>query len=409
MSFDAKTAVKKLNYKGRHQGDCEFKQRTMRILMANYEFPPIGGGAGKANLCLLKQYAGKDELVIDVLTSAPKPGFTTEKFADNITIYKVGLHKKSLHFWRKVEVIEWLFKAASHYRRLLKANDYDLAHAFFALPTAYLCLRSATKLPYIISLRGSDVPGYNVRLQADYKLLAPLFRRIWRSAEAVVANSQGLADLAKKFMPDLDIGVIANGIDTETFYRSPDRGMARPIKVLTVCRLISRKRIDLLIETVAGAKALGVDIQLDIAGEGNLTAKLQRLAEKIGAGERVNFIGRVPTEQMPQLYRDNDIFVMSSAHEGMSNAMLEAMACGLPIVTTRCEGVQELIADNGIVVDQPLAESMASAIKKLADNPEIYQSMSTAAAKHAQQFTWSSVADKYLDYYNNIISRNTRA
>jgi glycosyltransferase involved in cell wall biosynthesis len=384
-------------------------QRTMKILMANYEFPPIGGGAGKANLCLLKQYAGREELVIDVLTCAPKPGFGIEKFANNITIYKVGVHKKNLHFWRKSEVIQWLFKAAFHYRRLVKTNNYDLAHAFFGFPTAYLCLRSAPKLPYIISLRGSDVPGYNVRLQVDYKLLSPLFRRIWRSAATVVANSQGLAELAKDFTPELDIGVINNGVDTETFYPGPAGLPARPVKALTVCRLISRKRIDLLIESVACVKELGVDIQLNIAGEGNLMAELKKLAEKMDAGERVNFMGRVPAEQMPQLYRDNDIFIMSSAHEGMSNAMLEAMASGLPIITTRCEGVEELIIDNGIVVDQALAKLIASAIKKLADNPETYQSMSTAAAKRARQFTWSSVADKYLDYYNNIISRHIQA
>ncbi len=370
--------------------------------MANYEFPPIGGGAGKANLCLLKQYAGNDELVIDVLTSAPKPGFGIEKFADNITIYKVGVHKKNLHFWRKVEVIEWLFKASRYYRRLLNENDYDLAHAFFAFPTAYLCLRSAPKLPYIISLRGSDVPGYNVRLQADYKLLSPLFRRIWRSSSAVVANSNGLAELAKKFTPDLDIGIINNGIDTETFYPRPAGPPAQPVKVLTVCRLISRKRIDLLIETVARAKALGVDIRLAIAGEGNLTAELKKLTEKVGAGERVNFMGRVPAEQMPQLYRYNDIFVMSSAHEGMSNAMLEAMACGLPIVTTRCEGVDELIADNGIIVEQPDPDSMAEAIKSLSDDPTRYEQMCDASVRQAKQFTWSQAAKQYLDCYHSV-------
>ena len=380
----------------------------MKILMANYEFPPIGGGAGKANLCLLKQYAGREELVIDVLTSAPEPGFSIEKFADNITIYKVGVHKKNLHFWRKSEVIEWLFKAALHYRRLVKTTDYDLAHAFFGFPTAYLCLHSAPKLPYIISLRGSDVPGYNMRLQVDYKLLSPLFRRIWRSAAAVVANSQGLAELAKDFTPELDIGVINNGIDTETFYPGPAGLPARPVKVLTVCRLISRKRIDLLIESVACVKALGVDIQLNIAGEGNLMAELKSLAEKVGAGERVNFLGRVPAEQMPQLYRDNDIFVMSSAHEGMSNAMLEAMACGLPIITTRCEGVHELIAENGIIVDQPSADLIARAIKTFVDNPQQYEQASVAAVRQAKQFTWSQAAKQYLDCYHSVINSRSK-
>ena len=79
-----------------------------KILMLNYEFPPIGGGAGQAHLCLLKEYTDYDNLTIDVLTSAPKPSSIKEKFSENVTIYKVGIHKKNLHFWRKIEVIEWL-------------------------------------------------------------------------------------------------------------------------------------------------------------------------------------------------------------------------------------------------------------------------------------------------------------
>ena len=199
----------------------------MRILMLNYEFPPIGGGAGKAHLCLLKEFAGNSELSIGVLTSAPKAGYSVEKFAENITIYKVWIHKKNLHFWRKIEVAQWLFKAWFHYRRLLREKSYDVAHAFFGFPTGWLCLGGAAKLPYIISLRGSDVPGYNVRLGMDYKLLSPVFRRIWKNASVLVANSMGLRKLAAEFMPDLDIGVICNGVYTDRFYPAEEKKPTR--------------------------------------------------------------------------------------------------------------------------------------------------------------------------------------
>ena len=112
-------------------------------------------------------------------------------------------------------------------------------------------------------------------------------------------------------------------------------------------------------------KSIGVEAQLNIAGEGNLKAELQRIAENLGVSEFVNFMGRVAADRMGEVYRDNDIFVMSSEHEGMSNAMLEAMASGLPIITTRCEGVEELISDNGIVVEEPDVKSIADAIGKL--------------------------------------------
>jgi len=111
---------------------------SYHLLMLNFEFPPVGGGAANAHYYLLKEYAHNNELKIDVLTSAPKPGFFEETFSENITVYKVGLHKKNLHYWRKIEVIEWLLRAGFHYRRLLRRTDYDLVHAFFGFPTGCL-------------------------------------------------------------------------------------------------------------------------------------------------------------------------------------------------------------------------------------------------------------------------------
>lgn len=375
------------------------------LLMLNYEFPPIGGGAGKAHLCLLKEFAGRDDLAIDVLTSSPKPGQSIEKFADNITIYKIGLHKKNLHFWRKTEVVEWLFKAGFFYKKLIRQNNYDLVHAFFGFPTAYLCYKSTKILPYIISLRGSDVPGYNVRLGVDYKLLSPLFRRIWKNAAVIVANSTGLAELARKFMPDLDIGVINNGVYTDIFFPEPAKKLTQPIKLLTVCRLISRKRIDMLIKAVEYTGKLGMTVQLNIAGQGDLLAELTRLTKELNVGEQVNFMGRIAAENMPQIYRDNDIFIMSSAHEGMSNAMLEAMATGLPIITTRCEGVEELIDDNGIIVEKDEAELIAGAIKELADDTDRYTQTAAAAGRQAEKFTWPKMAAEYLKCYHAVINK----
>jgi glycosyltransferase involved in cell wall biosynthesis len=86
----------------------------------------------------------------------------------------------------------------------------------------------------------------------------------------------------------------------------------------------------------------------------------------------------------------------------MSNAMLEAMASGLPIVTTRCEGVDELIGDNGIVVDDSLPEALAAAIAKLAQDRAALRAMSVAARKKAETFGWDKVADAYLRLYAKV-------
>ncbi|MFH1613709.1 MAG: glycosyltransferase family 4 protein [Planctomycetota bacterium] len=369
----------------------------MKILMANYEFPPIGGGAGNAHLCLLKEYACIDDLEVDVLTSAPKPGFTIEKFSRNITIYKVGLHKKDLHFWRKIEVIEWLLKAEFHYRGLLRQNHYDLAHAFFAFPTAWLCYRYAARLPYIISLRGSDVPGLNPRLALDYKLLAPVFRQIWKNAVAIVACSEGLRKRALQFLSTVDIDVIPNGVDISRFSQSHPRDNLQIFRLLTVGRLSASKRIELLIAAVAQMNKKYPGITLTIAGGGGLQENLRKIVEQSRLQGIVRILGWIPSWKMPQLYQQHDLFVSATAQEGMSNAMLEAMASGLPVVTTACEGTDELITDNGIVVNDAEPSAIEHEILALFHDHQKYIRMCAASRIKASAFRWERLAGEYLE------------
>ena len=374
----------------------------MKILMLNYEFPPIGGGAANAHLCLLRQYADNSDLRVDVLTSAPRPGVVIEQFSENITIHKVGIHKKHLHFWRKIEVIEWLVRAKSHYGRLLRENQYDLAHAFFGFPTGWLCYRTANKLPYIISLRGSDVPGEHARLQLEYKILAPVFRGIWRNAAALVACSEGLKDRALRFLPSVSIDVIPNGVEIDRFYPAQSGAIAAKLRLLTVGRLSATKRVEMLIDAVEILHTDGVNLHLTIAGGGQLEPQLKETISGRNLGEIIEIAGRIDPENMPQVYRESDIFVSATVQEGMSNAMLEAMASGLAIITTRCEGVEELITDNGVIVECANAEEIARAIRSLADNPLAVREMAVAARSRAEQFTWSRSAQEYLALYERL-------
>jgi len=383
----------------------------MKILMLNYEFPPIGGGGGHAHLCLLRQYAGQPDLQVDVLTSAPQPGFFSETFADNITIFKVGLHKKDLHFWRRVEVFEWLIKAKFHYRKMLRDSRYDLAHAFFGFPTGRLCYKTAEKLPYIVSLRGSDVPGQHARLKLDYMLFAHTFKAIWRNADALVACSQGLKERALSFLPSVSIDVIPNGVELQQFHPAENSERwheaslhSEPLKLLTVGRLSVTKRIGMLIETVEILHRAGCNVRLTVVGGGSAEPRLKRLVQEKGLGNIIKMTGRIDSGNMPQLYRQNHVFVSASMQEGMSNAMLEAIASGLPIVTTRCEGVEELIADNGIVVQSARAQEVASAIKRLADQPDQCKRMARSAKERAEKFGWDKAASGYIELYDKILS-----
>jgi glycosyltransferase involved in cell wall biosynthesis len=374
--------------------------------MLNYEFPPIGGGAANAHLCLLKQYAQISQLKIDVLTSASRPGFFEQAFSENITIYKVGVHKKSLHFWRKSEVIEWLVKAPLHYRRLLRGNGYDLVHAFFGFPTGWLSYRTAGKLPYIISLRGSDVPGRHARLQLDYKILSPVFKAIWTKAAGLVACSEGLKNRALRFLPSVCIDVIPNGVELDRFRPAESKPKSDALRLLTVGRLSVTKRVDMLIDAVEILCKTGRSVHFTIVGGGGSEQELRHTVAARNLANVIELTGRIEPERMPELYRQNDIFISATMQEGMSNAMLEAMASGLPIITTQCEGAQELINDNGILVDEASPRAIADNIKTLADDKDSYDTMCVAARRQAEKFGWENVARQYIRYYDLIRQRN---
>ncbi|MBN2569013.1 MAG: glycosyltransferase family 4 protein [Deltaproteobacteria bacterium] len=375
----------------------------LHLLMLNFEFPPIGGGGGNAHYSILKEYANNDHLKIDVLTSAPRPGFFEEAFSENITLYKVGVHKKSLYYWRKIEVIEWLVKAGFHYRRMICHTDYDLVHAFFGFPTGWLCFKTSGQVPYVISLRGSDVPGQNRRLAADYKLLSPLFKAIWSKASALIASSEGLRSRALRFLPSVAIDVIPNGVDVECFYPPKNIRRSDVLRLITVGRLSVTKRLEMLIHAVDLLIQQDYRIRFFIVGGGAEEKSLRRVITEYNLTAHVTLMGWVDPEKVPSLYRDSDLYVSATMQEGMSNAVLEAMASGLPLITTRCEGVEELIGANGVVVEPDGAEPIAMAMKELADDPERCERMSLESRKKAEQFTWKHVADAYLLCYRNIL------
>lgn len=376
----------------------------LKILMLNHEYPPIGGGGGYAGRNILRQFAGRSDIELDVIVSRPQPPTVTERLADNITLYRVGVQKKAMQFWTRAEMMQWMARAYRIHKELLRRNHYDLAHAFFGFPTAALTWRTASKLPYIISLRGSDVPGVNVRFSLDYKLLASVFRRIWRNASALYACSEGLRQRAQRFMPEAEIHVIPNGVELDRFRPVGNRQKIEDLRLLTVGRLSVSKRIELLVSAVELIRKQFPNATLKIAGGGGLENRLRRFIKDKGMEDCVAVLGIVPAEEMPELYRGSDIFISASVQEGMSNAMLEAMASGVPIITTRCEGVQELIADNGIVVEEADAKSIADAVINLAKDEGAYNAMCVAARKQAENFSWQKVAEEYLKHYRNIKS-----
>jgi len=170
-----------------------------RILMLNYEFPPLGGGSGNATYYLLDQFAGEPSLEIDLVTSAGGSRFESERFADNIRIFRLPVGKRAQHFWTMSEIARWTWGAMRASRKLCRANEYDLVHCWSGWPSGVVGLTLSRRLPFVVGLRGSDVPGYNERVgMLDRLLFRHLSRVVWRSASSVTAVSEHLRKLARQ-------------------------------------------------------------------------------------------------------------------------------------------------------------------------------------------------------------------
>jgi len=387
----------------------------MRILFFNYEYPPLGGGAGNATYYLLKEYAKIPDLKVDLVTSSIDAEYHREKMGGNISIHRlpIGKNRNNLHFQSQKEMLTYLFKAYFFSRKLIKENEYDLSHSFFTFPCGLisLFLKWQKKIPFIVSLRGSDVPGYNERFALLYFFLKPLSRLIWKKSLAVIANSQGLKDLALKTNPKQKIGVICNGIDTDQFNggsSTPIMGVELPpdkfIITTGASRITARKGIKYLLEAMAKLLPEYSNVHLKLMGEGDEKENLEKMSKELGIEKNVEFVGRVPREDTAPFYREANIFVLPSFNEGMSNAMLEALASGLPLIATDTGGTKELLEDgkNGFIIQMKNSEDIAEKIKRLIDNPELRQKMAEESRKKALEMSWEKVAENYLDIYRKI-------
>jgi glycosyltransferase involved in cell wall biosynthesis len=257
--------------------------------------------------------------------------------------------------------------------------------------------------PYVVSLRGSDVPGYDPALAWLHKPMLPVTRRIWHGAYRVVANSQALRALARISAPRLPIDVISNGA-TETTAIPAARQPGSGLCILSVSRLIPRKGLDTLIAALASSQR--PDLSLDMVGDGPIRASLQQLAVSFGVADRVRFHGFLEQPSLARLYAQADIFVLPSVAESCSMALLEAMAAGLPLIVTKVGGTIELVEHgyNGLMVGARNVDDLCAALQTLARDPAQRERFAAANRRLVRErFSWHSIARQYESIFEQSL------
>ena len=444
----------------------------MRILIVNYEFPPIGAGGGKAsqkiaaclvdmghtvrvitsrptqlysffgNVCVLlglgfwiyliyAKFAFDEDLsdhgftILGTLLLLigfilrhtgltwelvnPIRGLKPLEFINGVEVHRIPVLRQRREYCSTFEMGTFLLSGM--WFSLFHAREFkpDVVHIFFGIPDGPIgwMLKRVYGLPYLISLRGADVPSDEVkRFAKHYSVLRPLVRWLWRDADAVVAVSNGLRDYAFQTTPDLPIQVIPNAIELSVFTPPLHRNGEGPVKLLFVGRFNAFKNVEKLIEAVGRLKEMGINnFELHLVGEGERRSSVERLVIDKGLTRQVQFLGWVDRSAIVERYRQADLFVTATTWEGMPNTVLEGMACGLPVVATRASGLEELVKDgvNGYLVNINDISALAERMAQLINNPHERQRMSKESRTIAErEFAWEYITERYVEIYEQV-------
>ena len=321
---------------------------------------------------------------------------------------------------------------------------YDVLHVYqltlLAVPTALVC--RLTGKPMIISLRSSGVGraigshnkasfatgsldatasilqingrvkvgGELERLAHMGKPIVRLIRFLLHSIQAVVVvlSSRMERWLVEQDFTLPDVQLIPNGVDLTRFHPAHvDTSIGgREQVVVCISQLRYEKGIDVLLQAWYLVHKQAPQARLIIVGDGDLQFQLERLAKALGIAYSVEFTG-LQSDVPAQLHRGN-VAVLPSRWEGIPNALLEAMACGLSCVATRVSGSEDIIRHgvNGLLVESEDHQGMAQALLTLLHDPVLAQKYGRAAREMVERhYSFEEVMDRYVELYQRIVDR----
>lgn len=375
----------------------------MRILVISHEFPPLGGGGANACYYLTKGYveAGNEVTII----TAHYEGLQYREIINGAIVLRVRAKRKNREHCSFSEMASYLLSAFPVINKLLKQQKFDICQVFFGVPSGPLgyWVKKRYKVPYVIRFGGGDIPGFQERFTKVYKWISPFLKVIWRNADALVANSEGLQKMALGFYNKREVKIIPNGVDTDYFKPSDRMNKDNSeINILFVSRLIERKGLQFVIP---GLKKIiensDKNIRLTVVGDGPYRGLLEEMALENDVTEHIFFEGYKNKTELLKYYHNADVLILPSQKEGMPNVVLEALACGLPVVMTPCEGAKELVDGNGLVVrQQDFVKTLGSLLH---DEMSMKKMAAASRGKAVREFSWEGIVSKYIEIFQEVV------
>ncbi len=383
----------------------------MRILHLNPFFYPYRGGTENYLLELCKRLSKRNS--VSAITSN-LPG--TDKFEEieGTRVYRINsvvLHELPASLPPPLSIP---LSFRSNFYEICKREKPDIIHIhnrfFFGFSTSVF-LRGLLRVPFFLTLHNARAVGISENLDFLGQLFDDIIGKVMMSrCDRIIGNSKWTLDVTlPKSYPRERTEVIYNGVDTKKFKKIKtdlkDR-LGCEFLSTTVCRLITQKGVKYLINAV---KEIEGDFKAVIIGRGPKLKELISLTKKFGLEKKVEFVsGLVSEEDVIRYYSASDFFILPSLWEPFGIVLIEAMACGNPVVATNVGGIPEVVSPRcGLLVEPRSAKHIADAANKLINDENLRRKLARNARERTEKvFDFDNIAKKvelsYRDYLEGI-------
>lgn len=351
-----------------------------RILIFSTAYFPLVGGAEVAVKEITDRITDVD---FDMVTLRFNKNHPSEEKFGNITIYRINSSKTLFPI-----------KAVMFASKLHRENKYDAVWAIMAAYAGFAALFFKMRFPkvkYILTLQEGDPIDY-IKRRALF--VYPIFKKIFLKADVVQVISNYLGDFARSMGYKGRVEVIPNGVDVKKFSILNSQFSKNPntTTLITTSRLVEKNGVGDIIDAL---EYLPENVSLKILGIGPLENDLKLKIKNCKLEGRVEMLGFVDQEKIPEYLHNADIFIRPSLSEGMGNSFIEAMAAGLPVIATPVGGIVDFLheGETGLFCEVKNPKSIAEQVKKLIDNPELKNELvETAGRMVKEKYDWDLVA-----------------
>ena len=383
----------------------------MKLLVLNYEYPPIGGGAGFISKNIAEGLAslGHD---ITVLTTYFE-GTEYTSIENNVRVIRLKSKRKNVFQSNIREMLSWIIHARKFLKVHLQTEKYDLCFANFALPCGEVAygMKELFHLPYTIISHGHDIPWFFPEQMMWYHAACyQWIRKICMQSERNYVQSDEMLNNINAFLGGIanKNKLIYNGWNREQFF--PNESLkSENFTILFTGRLVLQKDPMTFLKAIEIVKSQIPELNVHIVGDGKMRAKMESFVKEKGLEKNVIFKNWLPKPEIIAEYQSASLTVMPSLAEGMSMAMLEALACGQYVIATKVSNNETLIEEgiNGNFIEKKDYMSLADKIIDFHKNKFLkhYSVPAEHFEKFAGKFDWANIVKEYEKDFEIIIRR----